>query len=318
MDRSGEILTFYSYKGGIGRSMMLANVAWILASNGYSVLAIDWDLEAPGLHRYFAPFLTDPQLVSTEGLIDFCFDFATARATARANVSPSDWNLWRYAVSLDWQFPSQGQIDFIPAGRQGPLYAARAGGFDWRVFYERLGGQQLLETAKHSMREEYDYVLIDSRTGVADISGICTVQMPDKVVLCFTYNNQSIDGTVAVTSAIASQRTPPPLFFPVPMRSDAAEKVKLERGRAEAQVRLGPQTSDYWGSVEMPYVPFYAYEETLAAFGDDPFSKNSLLAATERLTGWLTSGTVTRLPPIPPEQREQVLERFSRDKKGIA
>ena len=44
----GRIITFYSYKGGTGRSMALANVAWLLASNGQRVLAIDWDLEAPG------------------------------------------------------------------------------------------------------------------------------------------------------------------------------------------------------------------------------------------------------------------------------
>jgi len=44
---NGRIITFYSYKGGTGRSMALANVAWILASNGYSVAAVDWDLEAP-------------------------------------------------------------------------------------------------------------------------------------------------------------------------------------------------------------------------------------------------------------------------------
>ena len=47
----GKILTFYSYKGGTARPMALANVAWLLASNGYRVLAIDWDFEAPGLHR---------------------------------------------------------------------------------------------------------------------------------------------------------------------------------------------------------------------------------------------------------------------------
>jgi MinD-like ATPase involved in chromosome partitioning or flagellar assembly len=34
----------------------LANVAWILASNGKRVLTIDWDLEAPGLHRYFRDY----------------------------------------------------------------------------------------------------------------------------------------------------------------------------------------------------------------------------------------------------------------------
>jgi len=58
----GEIITFYSYKGGTGRSMALANVAWVLASNGRRVLVIDWDLEAPGLHRYFKPFLLDKEL----------------------------------------------------------------------------------------------------------------------------------------------------------------------------------------------------------------------------------------------------------------
>ena len=55
----GRVITFYSYKGGTGRSMALAHAAWITAARGYRVLAIDWDLEAPGLHKYFAPFLED-------------------------------------------------------------------------------------------------------------------------------------------------------------------------------------------------------------------------------------------------------------------
>ena len=54
---NGKVVTFYSYKGGTGRTMALANVAWILAANGHRVLAVDWDLESPGLHRYFAPFI---------------------------------------------------------------------------------------------------------------------------------------------------------------------------------------------------------------------------------------------------------------------
>ena len=44
----GKIVTFYSYKGGTGRTMALANVAWILASNGLKVLVVDWDLDSPG------------------------------------------------------------------------------------------------------------------------------------------------------------------------------------------------------------------------------------------------------------------------------
>ena len=86
----GEIVTFYSYKGGTGRSMALANVAWILASRKKRVLMIDWDLEAPGLHRYFAPFLVDRDLGGSRGVIDFIREFAIHAATpAPQGKSPS-------------------------------------------------------------------------------------------------------------------------------------------------------------------------------------------------------------------------------------
>jgi Mrp family chromosome partitioning ATPase len=61
--------------------MAMANVAWILASNGKQVLVIDWDLEAPGIHRYFQPFLIDPDLVSTDGLIDFVWRLESTTLT---------------------------------------------------------------------------------------------------------------------------------------------------------------------------------------------------------------------------------------------
>ena len=74
----GRIVTFYSYKGGTGRSMALANFAWIMAASGKRVLAIDWDLEAPGLHRYFRPFMVDPDLLETDGLIDAFWNLTSA------------------------------------------------------------------------------------------------------------------------------------------------------------------------------------------------------------------------------------------------
>ena len=73
----GKIITFYSYKGGTGRSMALANIAWLLASGGQNVLVVDWDLEAPGLHRYFSPFLLDKDLADTDGLINLVDRYAT-------------------------------------------------------------------------------------------------------------------------------------------------------------------------------------------------------------------------------------------------
>ena len=78
--KRGQIITFYSYKGGTGRSMALANTACILAerlagneSNG--ILMVDWDLEAPGLHRYFRrKFLASKAIDEGSGLIDLFYD----------------------------------------------------------------------------------------------------------------------------------------------------------------------------------------------------------------------------------------------------
>ena len=48
------IVTFYSYKGGVGRSMALANVAEWFRLQGLRVVMVDWDLEAPGLESFFS------------------------------------------------------------------------------------------------------------------------------------------------------------------------------------------------------------------------------------------------------------------------
>ena len=103
---SGTIVTFYSFKGGTGRTMALANVAWILASNGKRVLAMDWDLEAPGLHRYFAPFLGDPELRSTPGVIDLIRGFDLARPRP-AGSSP--------AAATRLSAVEPGAVDFAAA-----------------------------------------------------------------------------------------------------------------------------------------------------------------------------------------------------------
>ena len=78
----GKIVTFYSYKGGTGRTMALANVAWILASNGLKVLAVDWDLESPGLHKFFHPFLDRGEDHRDPGVIDLINEYAWAATSS--------------------------------------------------------------------------------------------------------------------------------------------------------------------------------------------------------------------------------------------
>src|SRR5262249_13077716 len=248
----GRITTFYSYKGGTGRSMALANFAWIVAASGRRVLAIDWDLEAPGLHRYFRPFLIDPDLFETDGLIDAFWSIAASavadgpsietRATGENKEAGIVEALEDATRRLDWKFPTGGYIDFIGAGRRGGTYSERVTNFDWKRFYE-LGGARMLTAAKPHLRKRYDWGLIDSRTGVSDTSGICTIQMPDTVIAYFTLNRQSIDGVTAILRSIRAFRSPSVDgsiidFFPVATRIENAEQGRLEVARGYARAAL--------------------------------------------------------------------------------
>jgi hypothetical protein len=327
----GRIVTFYSYKGGTGRSMALANVAWLLAGNGLKVLVIDWDLEAPGLHRYFHPFIDDKDLSSTPGIIDYFVDLSMSARRAYARPPAADEPRWfepytvllRYSRSLEFEFPGEGTIDFVCAGQQDRAYSERVTSFDWRGFYEALGGGVVLEALKQRLRADYDYVLIDSRTGISDTSGICTVQMPDDLVVMFTLNRQSIRGaSAAARSAFDQRRCPdgrPGLrIFPVRTRVERVEALRLRAAKDMAISafddllwHLSPEErQSYWGRMEVPYQPFYAHEEVLAPFADGEPESGSMLAAMQVLAELLAGERAARKPSLAESLRKEYLGRF--------
>jgi tetratricopeptide (TPR) repeat protein len=321
----GKIVTFYSFKGGAGRTMALANVAWILASQGLKVLVVDWDLDSPGLHRYFHPFLDPRKIVATPGVVELISDYIWAATSSEDR--PGDWHLpyaeiLTHAVSINWDgFPEGATLDFVSAGRQNRDYSSAVASVDWDNFYDRLGGGQFFDALRASMKQHYDYTLIDSRTGLSDIADICTVHLPDILVDCFTLNDQSIEGAAGVARSIDQRYHARNIrILPVPMRIDDAEKEKLDAGRAKARSQFphfprgmtDAQANAYWRSVEIPYRPFYAYEELLATFGDTPGSPLSLLGAFERLTAAITEEHVVALPEMDEGTRLQYLDAFTR------
>lgn len=336
MPRAGRITTFYSYKGGTGRSMALANFAWIMAACGRRVLTIDWDLEAPGLHRYFRPFLIDPDLFETDGLIDAFWSLtASALEKALAGAGTRDETadgedvleaLEDATRRLDWKFPSGGHIDFIGAGRQGGTYSERVNSFDWKRFYE-LGGGDMLNAAKGGLRAQYDWVLIDSRTGVSDTSGISTIQMPETVVPFFTLNRQSVEGVAAILRSIRAYRSPTTdgskiNFFPVATRIENAEKDRLAAARKYARDALADflpaemrsRPREYWDRMEITYTPWYAFEEVLAAFGDTTGAgggKDTMLSQVESMAQLIAGDDSLRAPEIVEADRDRVLAKYS-------
>ena len=102
-----ETISFYSYKGGTGRTLALANIARHLARLGLRVVALDFDLEAPGLHYKFNLGRQDDPISIERGIVDYLRAMATGRPPGK---------LMDYAVSVPVSKTSDHVIHFIPAG----------------------------------------------------------------------------------------------------------------------------------------------------------------------------------------------------------
>src|SRR5262245_59389195 len=113
------ICTFYSYKGGVGRSMALANIADACARRGVRVLMIDFDLEAPGLENYFS--VDQAAFRRHLGLLDLLLLYKRTMSLAVSEDNgrePAFKDLSRFIRAVYPTLPSGGSLDLMPAGQR--------------------------------------------------------------------------------------------------------------------------------------------------------------------------------------------------------
>jgi MinD-like ATPase involved in chromosome partitioning or flagellar assembly len=191
------VITFYSFKGGVGRTMALVNVAAELVRRGRKVLVVDFDLEAPGLETYEHLRPREPH----PGIVDYIAEFRR-----RDYEVP---NLLDYIYEAKRIGKRDGRLWVMPAGRRDRQYRNALVSIDWKRLYKDEFGFLLFEDMKKGWEEELkpDYVLIDSRTGDTDVLGICTRQLPDSVVLMFAPNEQNLAGLKNVCRDIRREET---------------------------------------------------------------------------------------------------------------
>ncbi|MCI0640804.1 MAG: hypothetical protein L0Y72_02435 [Gemmataceae bacterium] len=185
-------VTFYSYKGGVGRSMALANIACLLAQDQehpQRVLLWDFDLEAPGLHRIFPP--KQPHKF---GFVDLAHKYA------RTGKVPEVRD-YVYASIIEG-------IDVLPAGSVDQPYCEKLQELHWPGFFtaDPADPGPFFGPFRKAVKQlPYDYVLIDSRTGLNDQAGICTEILPDLIVVLFRLTAQNLDGLEHVVPMIRYQ-----------------------------------------------------------------------------------------------------------------
>lgn len=187
------IVTFYSFKGGVGRTMALVNTAAQLALSGKRVLIVDFDLEAPGIPTFS---LTAPK-AETPGLVEYICKYR------KSGLAPKVNDFVYHAQDFD----NGGAVMVMPAGLHNETYSARFNSIDWVKLYDEESGYIFFEDLRAQWEQELrpDYVLIDSRTGHSDVEGICTRQLPNAVCLLFFPNDQNLQGLKRVVANIRSQ-----------------------------------------------------------------------------------------------------------------
>jgi cellulose biosynthesis protein BcsQ len=291
--KRGIVYTFYSFKGGTGRTMALANVAALFAKWGRSVLVVDWDLEAPGIERFFTDNSEEARKVraSQPGVTDLL--------QAYANGTELDW---RNCV-----FKHSG-VSIISAGREEDEYISGVQRLNFDVLFEKHDLGAYIERLRTEWTSSFDFVLIDSRTGVTDIGGICTVHLPDILVLFFTANHSSTEGALQIAERARKAQSRLPLdrslliVVPVPSRDESRTEHKkaMEWKERFAQVFAefykdwlprGIRAEDAIEIARIPYVPYWSFGEPLPVLLEGTSDPSSLGYAYEIVARLL----VTRL-----------------------
>jgi len=296
------IVTFYSYKGGVGRSMALMNVGEILADVGYDVIICDFDLEAPGLERYIADDLEVMQgLRASRGVIDLFEEYRETLAGSGPLQPGTDDPVsapegFRDVNGLRLRRPSScalpisspnttrlGRIRFLNAGRRDGdwaiRYSERVQQFDWSDFYRRWAGAAYVDFFREDLTAGQTIVLVDSRTGVTEHAGVCTHHLADLVVLLSAANDINIEGTKWMASTLASadldalRGNRPLQVMPVAARVETASQVeelaafrdRFEREFAAFVPTAAGAAQDFIQKTEIPYIPYFAFTEKVVA-----------------------------------------------------
>lgn len=191
-----KVVTFYSFKGGMGRTTALAGVVLSLVKQGKNVVMVDTDIEAPGLATLFFE-----EEVIGRGVLDYLIERNLDSA-----VRIEDYVL--DVVDPALLSEEDGHLFLMPAGKVDCYYLQKLARIDYQDNRENYLRDSLATLLK-DIRESYspDYILVDARAGFHDLGGVTVTQLPHGVVLFGNDSRQSWDGIVQVLRTIAEKHT---------------------------------------------------------------------------------------------------------------
>jgi Mrp family chromosome partitioning ATPase len=197
LEQTPTIVSFYSYKGGVGRSTLVAIVAAILARAGSSVVIIDLDLEAPGQQSLF-----DAQ--PSRGVIDYIVEHIALGSTEFAGL----------LVDVTAQVPeATGSVHLAASGAVDWAYVEKIARLDFAA-HTHPDGQSPVYLALSSLLKDVrrtqkpDWILLDARTGIHDLGGLAMHAFAHIDVLVGRDGRQGMEGLRLCLQALARRRDP--------------------------------------------------------------------------------------------------------------
>jgi cellulose biosynthesis protein BcsQ len=188
-------VTFYSFKGGVGRTTALTHIAWILARRGRKIVAVDLDLEAPGLSTAFN---LNPQ--PKYGIVDYFYERSYSPEGVEPNISVAQ-------IFGEVRIPNAtGRLFVVPAGTLDLDYISKVD--DLRATTITDSGENLWSIFSREIQEQLnpDILLIDSRTGINQWGVLSLLQAADEVIIFLFPNEQNRQGIGLLLQSLQSFR----------------------------------------------------------------------------------------------------------------
>ncbi len=185
------IVVFASHKGGVGRSTALAISAVEFARRGKTILAIDADLEAPGLGEMFGRRIKQPIF----GALDYFVE------NGRGGVD----RLFLSRMVSQYFKKSAGSVFVVPAvGERCREYPQNVIGKISRAYLEDVTAENskpftLLDQMRTMIKDlcsqrKYDAVFIDARAGLNETTAVAVQGLGAEILLFGVDTPQTWDG----------------------------------------------------------------------------------------------------------------------------
>ncbi len=192
------VVTFYSYKGGVGRSAALAACSLLLAKKGKRVVILDFDLEAPGVMSYLIPNESQP----SKGVLDYLIEKPILKDSFDSDRLKS-----LFFRSVSAELVENGELFVMPAAKIDYQYIKKMAHIDLEVLEKQPNKviASLLEDINLAYKP--DVILIDSRTGIVDMAGALLFSYSDLVCGFFYNNEQNRQGLRILIECIKARKS---------------------------------------------------------------------------------------------------------------